>query len=161
MSLAYQTALTKPPDLCTPSPSHSHLRAFRTRCPKATPPHNKTTTTRGLTQLSSPALLHTQPSIAFYRIITDHAFIGHTPNGSFPATRQTRSLASRLKLGAHAPLLPLYIAPHCTYLTACGRPHNLDQLFTYPKHATKVYTLWRKRGPALNRRQPGSQYDGI
>jgi hypothetical protein len=114
-SLAYQTALTKPPD-GRPHPT------FLVR---------------------QEAVKFSRLTICtLYRIITGHAFIGSYTERFFPQhTREQVACpcGAPIQTVEHVLLVcPLYTAARRKHLTANGRPRNLSQLFNHPERVTSL-----------------------
>jgi hypothetical protein len=124
-SLAYRTALTRPPD-GRPHPSfHAERspvdpRARKVKCPRRT-------------------------RSTFYRFVTGHAFVGEYTQRFFPQHTQDQiacPCGEPVQTIEHVLLhCPTHTAARLKHLTAHGRPSNLTQLFANPKRVAEVLSF--------------------
>jgi len=146
-SLAYQTALTKPPDgksLSTFQPAPKKTPGPRTR-----PQLNPTQQPQAKSTFSKRTIS------TLYRIITGHAFVGaytqrfypqHTPEQiacTCGEPVQTIELVLRDS--------PRYNEAHRRHLTANGRPRNVSQLFSHPKRVQLLLRFLEETDAWLSR----------
>jgi ribonuclease HI len=136
-SLAYQTALTKPPD-GNPHPTFIHAKAQRS-------PGGRRRASRDPTQhrtAESRFSRHTTSTL--YRIITGHAF-----TGAYTQRFHPQHTPSQIACQCGEPIqtvehvlrdCPRYTAARRKHLTANGRLRNLSQMFSHPK---RVHSLLR------------------
>jgi hypothetical protein len=134
-SLAYRTALTKPPD------GRTHP-TFQQNC--------------------NTAKFSRKTLCTLYRLTTGHAFIGsytqrfyslHTPDQIACPCSEPVQTVEHLLLKC-----PTYTAARHKHLTANGRPHNLSQLFNHPKHVTALLRFLEETGASSKPRtewEPG------
>ncbi len=123
-SLAYQTALTKPPD------GRPHPTFHLGRGTAASESHNQNDQTKAKFLRSTHATL--------YRLATGHAFIGAYTQRFFPQHTPEQvacECGEQVQTVEHVLLhCPRHIASRRKHLTANGRPHGLSQLFTQPRY---------------------------
>ena len=114
-SLAYRTALTRPPD---------------------GQPHPVSQAGQGEAKSSRKTVC------TLYWVITGHAFIGAYTQRFYPQhTREQVACPCGEPVQTVEHILldcPLYTAAHCTHLTVSGRPRNLSQLFNHPKRVAST-----------------------
>ena len=134
-SLAYRTALTKPPD------GRAHP-TFLAR--------------QDAVKFSRLTLC------TLYRVITGHAFIGSYTQRFFPrhtGDQVACPCGEPLQTVEHILLTcPLHTAARRKYLTANGRPRNLPQLFDHPKRVTLLLRFLKETGACAKPRtvwEPG------
>jgi hypothetical protein len=134
-SLAYKTALTKPPD-GRPHPT------FLVR--------------------QDAAKFSRLTICTLYRIITGHAFVGSYTQRFFPQHTQEQvacPCGEPVQTVEHVLLeCPLHTAARQTHLTASGRPRNLSQLFNHPKRVNSLLRFLEETGACAKPRavwEPG------
>jgi hypothetical protein len=134
-SLAYQTALTKPPD---------------------GRPHPTFLVRQDTVKFSRLTLC------TLYRVITGHAFVGSYTQRFFPQHTPEQvacPCGEPVQTVEHVLLdCPIHTAARCKHLTANGRPRNLPQLFNHPKRVTTLLRFMEETGACAKPRtvwEPG------
>ena len=157
-SLAYQTALTRPPD----GKPHTTFLA-PTKQPQDTPAGEPEQEPQGPGEPRAKKAKFTRKTFTtFYRIITGHAFVGaytqrffpqHTPDQVACQCGEPTQTIEHVLL--HCPLFDTSRRKH---LMANGRPRNRTQLFKNPERAVKMQRFLEETGACATPRaawEPG------
>jgi Reverse transcriptase (RNA-dependent DNA polymerase)/Endonuclease-reverse transcriptase len=158
-SLAYRTALTRPPD-GKPHPTFIVPPTEQAQGPTAEEPNHGT---QGPGEPRAKKAKFSRKTFAtFYRIITGHAFIGAYTQRFFPQHTPDQvacPCGEPIQTVEHVLLhCPIYNAPRRKHLTANGHPRNLTQLFTNPKRAVQMLGFLEETGACATPRaawEPG------